>query len=152
MKRSRPYTESWLPTQPGDIITGTIIDVGEKPINDDFVPYIEIVTPDEKQVQILMSTAALYYVFNNVDLDIGDLIEIEYEGESQSIKKANNALKLFSIGVEDKDGVQKYPVPIERKKAEIAAHRNKQAEQEKAIDEKLKSTADSIKARSKPKK
>ena len=89
--------DSWKPESLGDTVEGEIFTISSKVINGEPVPYVELTDFDGVPVSILMSTFALESVWRNPLLQEGGYLAIVYDGESKTIKKANNFAKRFKV-------------------------------------------------------
>lgn len=96
-KFEQPLVESAKFENPGDIVEGKIFIIDSTMIDDKMVPYLELLDKDDLPCQVLMSTFALHEVWNSPDLQEDGYLVLRYDGESKTIKKAQNNAKLFSV-------------------------------------------------------
>jgi len=89
--------DSWKPINKDDLIAGEIFIMQEVEINGEMIPAIELVDSDGVPWQVLMSQYALQKVFFNPLVEEEGYLVIKYDGESESIQKAGNFAKKFSI-------------------------------------------------------
>lgn len=104
-KRFHPiYPDSWVPKEKGEVIEGVIFMKGEKPIEGDLVPYCELIQPDGDVIQVLMGAASLARLHSSPEFKDGRHVAIRFDGESKTVQKAGNYMKLFSFILSDEDG------------------------------------------------
>lgn len=97
--------DQWKPEKPGDIIEGIIFDTGTRLINHDFVPFVQLEQDGgDTIIEILLGAFTLERLYHSQKLKDGYYLMLRYDGESKSIKKASNAMKLYSYYLEDSEG------------------------------------------------
>jgi len=96
-KFESPLVESYKFVNPGDLIEGCISIIDSTMIDDRMVPFVELLDKDDKQIQVLMSSYALHEVWNSPDISEDGYLVLRYDGESQTIMRAQNKAKLFSV-------------------------------------------------------
>ena len=100
------FADPWKPSEKGEIITGTIFEVGEKFLRKDAVPYVILVNPDGEMREILLGGAALRTLYLTGELQEDRQLSIRYDGESDAIENAGNFMKMFSFCLCDENGAE----------------------------------------------
>lgn len=97
IKWQRMIVDTWKPEKKGDTVEGEIFIMETIEIRDDIVPYIELITQEGEPIRVQSGAYALQKVFYNPVVREGGYLAIRFDGESTTIKKAQNFAKLFSL-------------------------------------------------------
>lgn len=96
-KWQRMIVDTWKPEKKGDTVEGEIFIMETIQIREDIVPYIELITQEGEPIRIQAGAYALQKAFYNPVVREGGYLAVRFDGESTTIKKAQNFAKLFSL-------------------------------------------------------